>query len=206
MKFLRQNLPILLVALFEFAVGIMLLIKGHGEALRQTMFIVVGVVIALVSIVYFLRFFKEKKNGDINIFTISVAIILVVLGLLCAIFYKTISADPLVVAIIFGGVLIVAGIFKIQSFVDSKKTGIPLSFITLISAALSAISGIVSLINPFSVKDDNLKSIDNLMIFVGIILIVVAAIDVVSVFYNPNKNSKAVVPVEEKKEEKKEEK
>ena len=198
MKFLRQNLPMLLVAIFEFGVGIMIILD-KGKNLTQTVFIVLGVILALVSIVYFIRFFKDKKNGDVNVFTISAAIFLVVIGLLCAIFSKSVSEHPIAVTIIYGGILIAAGIFKIQSYVDAKKTGIPLSFLTLVSAGISAAGGILALIDPFK-KAEETGVPDGLMIFIGVILVVVAAIDVVAVFYNPNKKSKAVVPVDENKE------
>lgn len=197
MKFFKQNLPMLLVALFELGVGVMLF-KASQE-FNSTLFIVFGVVCVLISIVYFVRFIKTKKAGKVNVFSLSLAIILFIVGLLCGVLSSAIADNGIIVPIAYGIILIGSGVFKLQAYFDAKNGGIPLSLFLLISAFLSIAGGVVAVINPFgTAAGDNPN--ENLMIYTGIVLTVLAVLDIVSVFYNPKKKENAVVPAEETKE------
>ena len=127
--------------------------------------------------------FEPTAEGVSGItMTISLASLLV--GLICIVFPSMIMGLFAVVAIIYGIILIVSGVYKAKSYTDAKKTGAHLPAISLISAILSVALGIVIVINPFGTV------MRSLFTFAGIALIVEAGLDLTSVILNTSDGKK----------------
>ena len=169
MKKLKIYAPLILLILFELVVGILLLINPEG--FTQTVINVFGIVLLVIGAVYLIRFFTDKKKeGKYNIATIVLSVISLAVGILCAFFAPTVMGFFTVIAVIYGVILIVSGIFKAKTFFDSRKAKLPVSFLSLVSAIVSIILGVLIVANPFTTTKV-------LWIFAGISLIVEAVLD-----------------------------
>ena len=181
MKNLRNNLPVILLTLFEFAVGVLLLI--NPEAFTKAVIIIFGSILVVIGGIYLARVLRDRTEGVSGItMTISLASLLV--GLICIVFPSMIMGLFAVVAIIYGVILIVSGVYKAKSYTDAKKAGAHLPAISLISAILSVALGVVIVINPFGTV------MRSLFTFAGIALIVEAGLDLTSVILNTSDGKK----------------
>ena len=74
MQTLRRNLPLLLLIVFELAVGILLFLKP--VEFTQGIIITLGVLLLVLGVIDLIRFFRDKKNlGVDNYLTLSLAIL-----------------------------------------------------------------------------------------------------------------------------------
>lgn len=176
MKTLKNNVPVILLILFEITVGILLLV--NPEAFTAAVITCFGIVLLVIGVVYLVRFIKDKKSDDdANVMTLILSIISLIVGCVCAFLTKWVIGLFAVVAVIYGVILIVSGVYKAKTYFDTKKEKLPVSFMTIISAVLSVILGIVIVVNPFTATNF-------LWIFAGISLIVEAVLDFVAVILN----------------------
>ncbi len=181
MKNLRNNLPVILLTLFEFAVGVLLLI--NPEAFTKAVIIIFGSILVVIGGIYLARVLRDRTEGVSGI-TMTIALASLIVGILCIVFPSMIMGLFAVVAIIYGIILIVSGVYKAKSYTDAKKTGAHLPAISLISAILSVALGIVIVINPFGTV------MRSLFTFAGIALIVEAGLDLTSVILNTSDGKK----------------
>ncbi len=178
MKNLRNNLPVILLTLFEFAVGVLLLVDP--ESFTKAVIIVFGAILVVVGAIYLIRVLRDKPEGRVKGVTIALSVLSLAAGIFCIVFPSLITGR-FAEAIIYGVILIVSCIYKAKSFADAKKAGSPLPAISLVSAIVSGLFGVVLLVNPFG---------DKLSIFAGIALIAVAVIDFFSVIINSSGGKK----------------
>jgi len=174
MKALKNNLPVILFILFELAVGILLLI--NPEAFTKTVLICFGIVLIVIGLIYLIRVLKDKTEGTSAI-TLIISIASLAAGAVCALFPSFVMGLFAVVAIIYGVILIVSGVYKAKNYNDAKKDGATVPVISLISAVISVVLGVVIIINPFN-------TIHVLWIFAGISLIFEAVLDFIAVLLN----------------------
>lgn len=178
MKALKQSLPIILMLLFEITVGIMLLI--NPESFTNMIIILFGVVLLLIGIVDLIKFFAARKKGKTNILTIIASVISLILGIICAFFSPFVMSLFAVIAIVYGVILIVSGVFKAQNYLQSRKEEHKLSIVTIISAVLSIILGIIVAVNPFGTTIIMWR-------FTGIVLLVESVVDCAAVILSARK-------------------
>ena len=191
MKNIRNNIPVILLTLFEFAVGVLLLI--NPEAFTKAVLIIFGAILIVIGAIYLVRVLRDKTEGVSGI-TMTVALISLIVGILCIVFPSMIMSLFSVAAIIYGVMLIVSGVYKTKSYTDAKKAGSPLPVISLISAFLSVALGILIVLNPFG-------TVRALFTFAAIFLIIEAALDLVSVILNTSGGKKQdVIEASETKE------
>lgn len=172
MKALRANIPVILFILFELAVGILLLVDG--DALTTTVLICFGIILMVIGAVYLIRFLRERGAGKANYLTLIMSVLSLFVGAVCVIFPGFVKGLFTVIAIIYGVILIVMGVYKTKTYNDAKSEGASPSFLTLISAVLSLVLGVVVIVNPF-------KADGALYVFAGISLIFEAALDFAAV-------------------------
>ncbi len=173
MRFLKGNLSVILFVLMEIAIGILLLTDPEGFAAA----IVVGVGIALlaIAVVYLVRFFYDKaRYGKTNGTALALAVPTFIFGCICAFLPGWVLGLFALVAVFCGVMLLLSGALKAMAYVDAKKMDLPISYLVLVSAILSAILGIVIIINPF-------VAVKYLWVFMGIALLCEAAVDLTAV-------------------------
>ncbi len=171
MKFLKASFPILLLFLFEVAVGVFLFTKP--ESFTKTVIVLFGAVLLIAGIVYLVRYFVEKKKGEENVLSLIVAVVSLCAGIFLAFFPGLIMGIITVMAVIYGVILIVSGIYKIQNYIQDKKVGLPVSKISLLSGILAILLGIVVILFPEGIVVTGWR-------LTGIAMIVEAVADLVS--------------------------
>lgn len=173
MKSFKVNIPIILLIILEIAVGILLLV--NPETFTQAVIVVFGIGLFAVGVIYLLQYFLEKK-GDVkhNILPLIVGAVSLIVGAVCAICSGMILGLDQVIAVVYGVVLLVTGVYKLYNFFKAKKNGVPVSKVSIISGLIAIVLGIVIVIYP---KDATFT----VWQITGIVLIVEAVVDCLSI-------------------------
>ncbi len=149
--------------------GFLLLFKP-GTAL-VTVVHILAIVAAVMGIVSLVSYFKDKYsagNGGV--------IKGVVYLLIAAFLYFGAELIISIVPIIFGILIIISGIVKLQEALDMMKYRASGSITVLIISILSLVFGVLILINPFG-------TVELLLRIIGIALIYNGVSDLLTVFY-----------------------
>ena len=174
MKTLKQQLPVILLILFEIAVGILLLI--NPEAFTTAVIIIFGVVCAVIGLVYLIKYLRARKRHEESVVMLIGAIFAIALGVFSA------AASPLIItlftfiAVMYAVIMIVSGVIKVHNFIINKKAHRFVSVVTLISAVIAIVLGVVILFNPF-------ETTHILWMVVGISILAEALIDIVAIIF-----------------------
>ena len=176
MRALVKNLPIILLLLFEIVVGIMLF--GQADNITRIVICIFGGILIILGIVNMARYVKAKSNGESSAFALTTAVVMMVIGVAAPIFAFVIKDYSKIGAIIYGIIMVIAGVFKIGLFIDNRKALVPVNFMHMISGLLSIVLGAVVIV----LKALNIG--DSLWIFTGIMLLVLAAADIASIVIN----------------------
>ena len=174
MKALRNNLPVILFILFELAVGVLLLV--NPDDFTKAVIICFGVVLIVIGAIYLIRVLRDKSEG-ISGLTMTISLASLIIGAVCLIFPSFVIGLFALINIFYGAMLIISGIYKIKSYSDARKAGVKLPFVSLLSALLSVVLGVLIIINPFDATKIP-------WIFIGVSLIFEAALDCVAVILN----------------------
>ena len=171
MKSLKENLNGVALCLFELVVGVLLLISP--VRFTAGIITVAGVVLMILGLMDVVRYFRTSPDEAVLGQLLSKGILSLLLGIFCV--WKTewfIATFP-VLTILYGILILVAGISKIQLTVDMLRRKNGKWFWAAISAAVSIVCAIVILQSPFT-------STAVLWMFTGISLIVEAVLDIVA--------------------------
>ena len=170
MKFIKNNFHALLLVLFELAVGILLFIDPEG--FTNAVIMIFGGVLAVIGLFKLIRFIAEKrKTGDASYLELILSVLCIILGCVCMFMTSYILNIFAFVAVVYGIILIVSGVFKAASYFDMRSAGLPVSFLSILSAIVSVLLGVVIVFNPFD-------AVNVLWMFAGISLIVEALLDI----------------------------
>ena len=151
MKKLKFILPVLIIILFEITVGVLLFIEP--VAFTSTVIICFGVISVINSIIFLVYFFVTKKrNSSANPLNIFVSVVSFIVGVICIFFTGWVMGIFVVLAMIYGCLLIVSGIYKVFVFFDMRSAGLRASFMMLLAAVASIILGTVVVLHPFSAQ------------------------------------------------------
>ena len=131
------------------------------------------------------RYVKAKNNGDSNAFALTTAVVMMVIGVAAPIFAFVIKNYSGIGAIIYGIIMVIAGVFKIGLFIDNRKALVPVNFMHMISGLLSIVLGAVVIVLRA------LRIGKSLWVFTGIMLLVLAAADIASIVINIVRKKKA---------------
>ncbi len=181
MKKLKENSVNLIMSLCELVIGILLLVNPVGF----TTFVIraLGVVLAIRGVVSVISYFCAKPEEAIKKQSLAVGFIFLTIGLFCVFRSGWFIATFPVLTVLYGVIILFAGITKIQWVADCIRMKKKQWLFALISAALSLISAIIIIKNPFTTTAV-------LWTFTAVSLIVEAIFDVVSVFAGGRKNKK----------------
>ena len=177
MKALKKSLPIILLILFELAVGILMIVDA--QKFITTAFMVFGILLILVAVIMLLRYLKERKDEEDNPMTLITAILAFIVGAVCTFGSAQLAGLSKLIAILYGAILIVNGVFKIGDYFSLKKEGVAVSGIRLIAGLLSIALGVLIMFKPF----------EAIGIFVGVSLIVEAVLDVAAIIHGRRKDT-----------------
>ncbi len=192
MKAFLKHLPVILLAIFEMFAGIMLFIKP--EFFTKVLIAVFGGVLIAVGLVHLFRYIKAKKEGTGNAISLTIAVIVILVGIVSLVFPGQIFTwvKAAFGALVYAIMLILSGVYKIGLFIDYRHSGTPVNFIHIISGILAIVLGVVIILRPFG---SNEKA---MWIVTGIIMIGMSLVDIASLVLNVvnSKRNPKKAPVE----------
>ena len=182
MKLLKQNAGSVLLCIFEAVVGILILF--NPIAFTTGIIIAFGIGLLLMGTGSVIGYFRMDAAKAAETQGLLKGLILVAAGAFCAFrSYWFILTFP-VLSVIYGVLILIAGLSKIQWTFDMLRMKKKKWYLAAISAAISIVCAILVLNNPFA-------SSAILWMFTGISLIVEAVFDVVSLIINTRKKKPA---------------
>lgn len=185
MKTIRQNINGIILCLFELVVGILLLINPVD--FTTGIIIAAGIALVVLGVISVVKYFRADPVEAAASQTLMIGLIELLAGAFCVVnSYWFVATFP-VLTMLYGLVILLAGIGKVQISVDMYRLHKPRWYFVLISALVSIICAMLILNNPFA-------STTFLWIFTGVSLIIEAAFDVFTLSFN--RKSKEI-PVEE---------
>ncbi len=129
---------------FALIAGLCLLL--FPQMTTNVVFWGMAAVLIVMGAINLIGYFRSNVITAVTGDSMASGLLMIVLGLVIGFAQETIAS---LLPVIFGMVLFIGGIFKTQGAFDMKRMGDLRWFITLIGAAVSAICGLIILINPF---------------------------------------------------------
>ncbi len=167
---LKRNLGSVAMSLAEIVIGILLLVNPVG--FTSGIIVTFGVVLMITGIGTTIKYFRTEPE-EAAVSQILVKGLLAILGgVFCAFNSHWFIATFPVLTLVYGAVILITGITKIQWTVDIIRMKRSKWFWMAISAAISIVCGITVIANPFSTTAV-------LWMFIGISLIVDAVFDMI---------------------------
>lgn len=163
----------ILVSIFMIILGGLFIIFPEISAL--TVCLVLGFLIILFGIIKLIGYFSKDLFQLAFQFDLAFGILALITGSLLLVKPAEILN---MVPYTFGVIVLVDGVFKIQTAYDAKKFGLQYWWEILIMAILACLSGLFLIINPFGK--------DALMMLLGITLVVDGAQNLSVVMYTVN--------------------
>jgi len=185
---LKRNLSSMAMSLVEVIIGILLLVNPIG--FTSGIIIAFGVVLIIMGIHKTVKYFRtEPEEAAVSQILVKGLLILLA-GAFCAFNSHWFVATFPVLTLVYGVVILITGITKVQWTIDIIRMKRSKWFWAAISAAISIVCGVVIITSPFSTTAI-------LWMFIGISLIVEAIFDVIgSIFGNREKKAEQEVAEE----------
>lgn len=174
MKFLKNNAYVILLCLLEALVGVLLLV--NPETFTRVIIIVIGISLLLAGIIATVNYFRTDAVEAALRGMLVKGLVMLLAGAFCVSKPSWfIAAFPLI-TMLYGIIILVAGLFKIQWTIDALRLKNGMWFLPAISALVSIACACVIISDPF-------VSTLVLWMFVGISLIVEAVLDIVVLIF-----------------------
>lgn len=166
-------------SLVELIIGILLLINPIG--FTSGIIIAFGVVLMIMGIHKTVKYFRtEPEEAAVSQILVK-GLLMLLAGAFCAFNSHWFIATFPVLTLVYGVVILITGITKVQWTIDIIRMKRSKWFWVAISAAISIVCGVVIITSPFSTTAV-------LWMFIGISLIVEAVFDMIgSIFGNREK-------------------
>ena len=161
----------LLTCIFEILVGILLLIDPVG--FTSGIIVVFGIIFALVGAVNLFRYFRTDAQKASQESGLAKGLIFVIFGLFCSFQTEWFIVTFPLLTVLYGILTLISGVSKVQWAVDMLRAKQKYWFVEVIGAALTIVSAILILTNPFTTTAI-------LWTFVGVTMIVEAVVDVIA--------------------------
>lgn len=174
MKNIKENFGNIIMSLGELLIGILLLIKPIG--FTKGIIILVGTILLVLGVINIIKYFTTNVIIAIKEQSLSTGLIFSSLGLFCMFRANWFIATFPVLAILYGIIIFIVGLKKIQWSADLIRLKRKHWFIVGLSAITSIIFAIIVMNNPFSTTT-------LLWQFTGIILIVESILDVIALIF-----------------------
>lgn len=176
---LKRNLSSMAMSLVEVIIGILLLVNPIG--FTSGIIIAFGIVLMIMGISTTIKYFRtEPEEAAVSQILVK-GLLMLLAGAFCAFNSHWFIATFPVLTLVYGVVILVTGITKVQWTIDIIRMKRSKWFWAAISAAISIVCGVVIITSPFSTTAV-------LWMFIGISLIVEAVFDMIgSIFGNREK-------------------
>ena len=186
---LKRNLGSVAMSLAEIIIGILLLV--NPVAFTSGIIVAFGIVLMIMGIGTTIKYFRtEPEEAAVSQILVK-GLLALLAGVFCAFNSHWFIATFPVLTLVYGVVILVTGITKLQWTVDIIRMKRSKWFWMAISAAISVLCGITVITNPFSTTAV-------LWMFIGISLIVDAVFDMIGgIFGNREKKANEAEAVEE---------
>ena len=181
---LKRNLGSVVMSLAEIIIGILLLV--NPAAFTSGIIVVFGIVLIITGIVTTIKYFRTEPEEAAVSQTLVKGLLALLAGAFCAFHSHWFIATFPVLTLVYGVVILVTGITKLQWTVDIIRMKRSKWFWMAISAAISILCGITVIASPFSTTAF-------LWMFIGITLIVDAVFDMIGGIFG-NREKKANEP------------
>lgn len=140
-----------------------------------------GIVILIIGIINIINYFKTPVSQSVLSQSLTKGLIALLVGMFCIFQADWFIATFPVLTIIYGVIVLIAGLGKVQVAADMIRMKHKKWFLPAISAAISIVCAVVILENPFSTTIV-------LWMFTGISLIVEAVFDTITLIVNRKKS------------------
>ena len=188
MRKIKRNASNILVCIFEVIVGILVLIDA--VAFTSGIIIACGIVLLFMGLSSIIRYFRMEAEDAAISQQLLKGLVLVVIGLFCGLnSHWFLNTFPLL-TMIYGTVILVAGLGKVQWTVDMLRMKKARWYLPAMSAIVSILCAVIILKNPF-------KSTTLLWVLTGVSLIIEAMFDVVTLAVGGRMKEAKTAKVEE---------
>lgn len=174
MKFQKNNIGSIVSCLMEIFVGILLLINPVG--FTSGIIIGAGFVLLVTGLISVIKYFRTEPEAAAKNQMLVKGLVALLAGAFCAFKSGWFVVTFPVITLIYGIIILLTGLAKIQRMVDALRMKKGKWFLTGISALLSIACGVIIITSPF-------RSTAVLWMFTGVSLIVEAIFDVVALFF-----------------------
>lgn len=178
MKFLKNNASVILICLFEALIGVLLLVDPVG--FTSGIIVVFGFALLVAGLICTVSYFRTNAVEAALSGKLTKGLAMLLCGAFCMLQPMWFIATFPLLTILYGVVVLLAGLSKVQWAIDALRLKIGRWFLPAISAAVSIVCAFVILSNPFA-------STLVLWMFTGISLIVEAVLDVVVLLFGRSK-------------------
>lgn len=161
----------LLMSVIEIVIGILLLVNPVG--FTSGIIIALGIASTAIGIAHVIRYFRSDAQTAAMNGNLTKGILLSAFGLLCALKSELLIATFPIITILYGILILAAGVSKLQNAIDMLRLDRKYWFVALISAILTLLFAILIITNPFT-------STAVLWTFIGVSLIIEAVLDVLT--------------------------
>lgn len=171
MKIFREYLHTIIMILFQAVIGVLLLI--NPDSFTRAVITAFGIVMLIIGVTHIIKYFKRKNESLFPALRLTAGIISLIVGFIFTFCTSLIMGVFSLIAVIYGIILLVSGVFKMQDFFQAKKYEPYVPVVIFLSAAVSVILGIIIIINPFETA---------LLVFrfAGISMLIGAAADIIT--------------------------
>lgn len=184
---LKRSLGGVAMSLAELIIGILLLVNPIG--FTSGIIVTFGVVMMIWGICSVIKYFSTKPEEAVVDRSLEKGLAELLAGAFCALHSHWFIATFPVLTLVYGVVILLAGLKKLQWMVDYLRLKRSRWFLVGISAVISITCGFVIISNPFSTTAV-------LWMFIGISLIVEAVFDMIGAFVADHE--KKVIAADEK--------
>ena len=176
---LKRNLSSVAMSIAELIIGILLLVNPIG--FTSGIIIAFGIVLMIMGVSKTIKYFRTEPEEAAVSQILAKGMLTLLAGAFCAFNSRWFIATFPLLTLVYGVVILITGIAKIQWTVDIIRMKRSKWFWAAISAAISIVCGIVIITNPFSTTAV-------VWMFIGISLIVDAIFDMIGgIFGNREK-------------------
>lgn len=202
MEKIKEKYGSIIMIVAEILIGIIVLFKP--EDFTKIVIIGLGIVITLIGIIFLIKYFKSDIIDAIKEKNLFKSLTLITAGLFCIINSNWFIVTFPLLTIIYGIIILITGLMKVQWAIDAIRLKIKKWYITAINAVLSITFAIIIIKNPFTTIAVLWKFIALILILQGIldILQITLSNKVVNKEENNNREVKEIINVKEKNENK----
>ncbi|MGN1399473.1 MAG: HdeD family acid-resistance protein [Erysipelotrichaceae bacterium] len=168
------KLKSIIMSLCEAIIGILLLINPIGFTTGIIVF--VGIVLVILGIYNVVQYFKEDAQVAAVRQDLTFGLLDLLGGLFCIFNSRWFVTAFSLLTVLYGVAILVSGVAKVQWTVDMVRFKNKKWFWSAISALITVVCGFIILSNPFS-------STTVLWMFIAIILIVEAVLDIIGAIF-----------------------